>query len=480
MNRSLRWYDLITINVYWFALTTRAQTISPLIVPLLVQQFVEEAVKGSAVGQIRLWALMTAVLVQALMGILSDRSTARLGRRRPYILIGTFGEVVVFILIGFSAGLSGENGYWALFVLYILSMLFSNTAQAATVGLIPDLAPGTMRGRFSGVKALFELPLPLIFVSVVIGRLVSSGEIWAALIAVMAVLIICAAIAMFIPEQKQEKPPFKLDWTPFVRLVIMTAVFTGIILGLGAIVQWFMRQPLNLTPWIHPLLTAVVGVTAMTIAVGVGVIASLRIGVGEDIRKLPDFKWWVVNRLAFLAGTTNVATFLIYFLQGRFIHFQGQKAAAPAALIALIVGVSVLITALPSGWLADRYGKKILIASAGLLAVLGMIIILLIPNMTTTYLGSSIFGIGMGLFYSANWALGTEIVPPEQAGRFLGLSNLAGAGAGAIGAYIGGPIADGIGYTYVMGIYTILFLVSIAAISRVKENHQPVKNLSLS
>jgi hypothetical protein len=29
-----------------------------------------------------------------------------------------------------------------------------------------------------------------------------------------------------------------------------------------------------------------------------------------------------------------------------------------------------------------------------------------------------------------------------EAGRFLGISNLAGAGAGAIGTYIGGPIAD--------------------------------------
>ena len=81
---------------------------------------------------------------------------------------------------------------------------------------------------------------------------------------------------------------------------------------------------------------------------------------------------------------------------------------------------------------------------------------------------------------TANWALGTEIVPQEQAGRFLGLSNLAGAGAGAIGAYIGGPIADRMGYSIIMVIYTFLFMVSIAAILRVKENHQPSLKKSLS
>jgi MFS family permease len=58
-------------------------------------------------------------------------------------------------------------------------------------------------------------------------------------------------------------------------------------------------------------------------------------------------------------------------------------------------------------------------------------------------LGGGILGAGVGLFYSANWALGTQLIPPGKAGAMLGLSNLAGAGAGAVGAYLGGPIADG-------------------------------------
>ena len=37
---------------------------------------------------------------------------------------------------------------------------------------------------------------------------------------------------------------------------------------------------------------------------------------------------------------------------------------------------------------------------------------------------------------------------------------LAGAGAGAIGAYIGGPIADSFGYVFLFAIYGVLFLLS--------------------
>jgi len=475
MSRALRWYDKITINIYWFALNARSQTLSPLVIPLLVQQFVGEELKGSALGNIRLWALMTAVLVQALMGILSDRSTFRLGRRRPFILIGTLGEIIVFALIGFAASMEGLTGYAVLFGLYILSAIASNTAHAATQGLIPDLVPDSQRGRYSGIKALLELPLPLVLVSLVIGKLVSAGNLWAALITLMVVMVICAALAMLVPEQEQEKVPFALDWSPFLRLLVMTAVFTLLIIGMGTFVRWFMQLPLDLPLGLWHAAAAFVGILAMTVAIGAGVLASLRIGVGKDIQYLPSFKWWVVNRLAFLTASTNIATFLLFFLQERFSEFQGERAAGPAAIIAMFVGVFILLTAVPSGWLADRFGKKPLIVIAGLLGAGGITLIVLVSSMTAIYIGGSIVGAGIGLFYSANWALGTEIVPREQAGRFLGLSNLAGAGAGAIGAYIGGPIADALGYTLIIGIYGFLFLISILALLGVQEKRpEPV------
>jgi hypothetical protein len=48
MEKKIRWYDYITINIYYFALTARSQTLTPLILPLLVQQFIGEASKGTA------------------------------------------------------------------------------------------------------------------------------------------------------------------------------------------------------------------------------------------------------------------------------------------------------------------------------------------------------------------------------------------------------------------------------------------------
>lgn len=472
MDRPMRWHNYLTINMNWFALTVRSQVLTPLIIPLLVQQFVGEEMKGTYVGVIRLWALMVAVLVQALMGLLSDRSKARLGRRRPFILVGALGESVVLILIGFVAGLDGMTGFWALFAVYIFSMIFSNTSHSATQGLIPDLVPDEKKGVSSGVKALFELPLPLIFVSFVIGKLVSAGNLWGALIAVIVVLLISMAISMFAPEKRFEGEVSPFDWTALLRLLLMTAFFTGIILGCGALVQLVFPLAAGMAATGQMLLVGGAGLLGMSLALVVGVLVSTRISLGQEAVANRSFVWWIVSRLAFMVSATNLAGFMVFFLQERFPDLQGAEAAGPAANLVLFVGVGILLTSLPAGFLADRFGKKLLISVAALLGALGTAIVLLGTSFTLMYVGGAVVGTGMGLFYASSWALGATLAPAGKAGQFLGLSNLAGAGAGAIGAYIGGPIADQVSYVLLMSIYAAIFLVAALTLIPIVEERK--------
>lgn len=477
MTRALRWYDYITVNIYFLGLTTLSQTLG-LVFPLLVQQFVGGTSQGTFFGNLRLWTLMVAVLVQAGTGIISDHSTLRWGRRRPFIFAGTVLDMVFLVAIGFAFGLEGMRGYWFLLAMAILLQVSSNTAQSAQQGLIPDLVPDERRGRFSGVKALLEIPLPLLIVSFTIARLIGAGNMWAGILLTMGILIFVMLITMLVPEVPLEQSPEKMDWSPFIRLVLMTALFTIIILGSGQLVRFTGRVLSTLdSPVMLFLMMGFIGLLAMVTAVGVGVWASVRLSLGGAARQNPSFSWWVVNRLAYLVGTTNLSTFAIFFLQAR-LGFVQETAAQPASILMLIVGVFILLTALPSGWLADRFGHKRLVAFSGLTAALGTLIAILVPNLNIIYAGGSLIGIATGVFYTANWALGTELVPVKEAGRYLGIANLAGAGAGAVGAYIGGPIADffalnvpeaaGMGYVLLFGIYGILFLLSVAALSKVR------------
>jgi MFS family permease len=421
---------------------------------------------------------MVALLAQAMMGMLSDRSTSRFGRRRPFILVGTLVTAGLTVLIGFTAAMEGMTGFWILFAIGLLQPIASNASQAAEQGIIPDLVPDDKRGLFSGVKALFEIPLPLILVAFTVGKLVSQGQFWAGLLFAIGVLILVMLLTMFVPEKPLEEAPPAMDWSPLLRLVGMTIVFTLIIIGSGQVVRWVSSLISSVTSSAAIfIIMGLVGLFGMLVAVALGVWLSVHISLGESAQKNPSFTWWVINRLAFLVGAVNLSTFAIYFLQARLGYIK-EAAASPASRLILFVGVFILLSTLPAGWLTDRFGEKRMVAIAGLTAVLGTILALSLPNLGVIYVGGCIIGIGAGLFYTSNWALGTLLVPKEEAGRYLGISNLAGAGAGAVGAYIGGPIADfvtgqvpqipGFGYVLLFSIYGLLFLFSVLALTQVK------------
>lgn len=475
MKRTLRWHDYVTVNIYWLGLTTISQS-NGLIIPLLVQKFVGPEQQGAAFGSLRLYTLMVALLVQALMGMLSDRSTLRWGRRRPFILVGTLLNMACMIAIGASPG------YWLLFGAVVLSQIASNIAHGAQQGLIPDLVPEDRRGRFSGVKSIMEL-LPVIIVAFTVGKLVAAGQMWGGILVAVGILFLSMAITMFAHEEPLRASPGELDWKPLGRLVAMTLVFMVLILGLGEIVKQASKL-LGTVTSVPTLLIVMggMGLLAMSTAVVVGVWFSVRISIGgKEARRHPSFAWWVINRLAFLVGATNLSGFAVYFLQAR-LGLEGEAAAGPASQLMMVVGILILLCALPSGWLADRIGRKRLVAFSGLGAALGTLVLVLAPNMTTIYVGGCIIGAATGMFFTTNWALGTDVVPQEEAGRYLGISNLAGAGAGAVGSYIGGPIADyftvrvaqtpGLGYLLVFAIYAALFLLSTIVLLWVQETWQ--------
>jgi MFS family permease len=132
-------------------------------------------------------------------------------------------------------------------------------------------------------------------------------------------------------------------------------------------------------------------------------------------------------------------------------------------------------SAIFGGALADKLGRKRLIELAGLIAAAGTLILLFSRSIPLVMVSGCVIGLGAGLFMAVNWALGTDLAPKKDAGRYLGISNLAGAGAGIVGAGIGGPLADffnqlqpGLGYIIIFAIYGGLFLVSSLVMNRIR------------
>ena len=479
--KRLKWYDHISVNLFWLGLNIRNNSVSSVLMPYMVAILAAPEIRNTALGGMRTAGLLIAMLVQPAMGILSDRSTSRFGRRRPFIFVGVLLDLVCLALI------AAAGDYWFLLVAILLFQFTSNISHAAVQGLIPDLVPEDQRGLTSGVKSFMEL-LPLILVALGIARLVSDGQFVLAVIVTGAGLLIVMLLTMLLVKEKplEHKPDLPLG-PPMLRVLGMLAgigvgalaglVGGGIIGGLGGLVAWALsNQQTALAVGV-----GLGGTVAMIVAVVVGVWAGAYATIGREVRQHGSFTWWVVNRLLFFTAITSLQSFAPFFFMVAFKIDAAAAAGVNGNLLA-VVGVCTLLTAVPSGWLSDRFGYRRLLSASGIVAGLGAFLLLgaiWVPNMALIYAAGCILGLATGLFVSSNWALGTRLAPPAEAGRFLGISNLAGAGAGMVGTGIGGPMADylekilpGLGYFVLFAGYGVLFVLSTVSIFMIKKENR--------
>ena len=108
-----------------------------------------------------------------------------------------------------------------------------------------------------------------------------------------------------------------------------------------------------------------------------------------------------------------------------------------------IIGLALTALVFPAGLLSDRLGRKPLNLLAGALAALGIFLLIFVHSVTSLLVFGGIIGMATGIFVSVNWALATDLIPREEAGKYLGLSNLATAGSGAA-SRLAGPLIDGL------------------------------------
>ena len=484
MNRPLRWKDHILINIYWLGLNVASGTITPVLLPYLVALFVPPEQKNTYLGLVRVIGLAVAMLVQPMAGMFSDRSTLRWGRRRPYIFAGTVLDLVFLVIVGASPLFIGSalDGFFlptlgittALFVLIVgivLLQISSNIAHGALQGLIPDLVPEDQRGRSSGVKAVMEL-LP-VFLVIVIGPLVDRGQIWLVVGFVgLALTATMLATVLGVREEPLREKPQEPVGERVWRLVALTAIFVLVTRGALWLVSAAGAATSGAALGSRVAVGVLVGMVAMAGSIFLGVYFGAWVGIGREAPRQTSFIWWVVNRLMFLAAVGSVQGFAQYFLRD-VLHIP--NAATMTTILLAVVAVFLLPAALYGGYLADRVGRRRLVALSGLVAGAGTVLLLFSPNIPMVLVSGCIIGLGTGLFYASNWALGTDLAPSAEAGRYLGISNLAGAGAGIVGAGIGGPMADffnalqpGLGYLVIFAVYAALFFLSVLALTRVR------------
>jgi MFS family permease len=103
--------------------------------------------------------------------------------------------------------------------------------------------------------------------------------------------------------------------------------------------------------------------------------------------------------------------------------------------------LTLILLVLVGGWLTDKYGAKRILVIGTFISAGGMLLMLLATDMRGLIVFGTILGAGIGLFLTSNWALANRLAPQQEAGKYLGLTNLATAGAAAL-SRLEGPALD--------------------------------------
>lgn len=415
--------SLIGMTIFAFAFGVSINILEPAVLGHKVLQFAPQW-KNSALGAATFAGLVVAVLVQPIIGQISDRTRSRFGPRAPFLIIGTFFVILAHFTIAAAPGLM-------IVVVGLLSLqLASNTVQGPWQALIPDHVPMAQRGLAAGLKATFDI-LGFIAGRQLGGDLVAEGNITGA----ASVAAITFAMALLV--------------------TIMT-----------------LRRPAD----DHISVDAADQPAAWWEA------------FRFEWRNHPDYGLWFLNRLLFWGAITAVNTFLLFFL----IDVHGLTEPTAQRLVArlgVVLGVGVLAFALPSGWIADRFGRRWLIAAACMLSGAGIMVLLILHTPVGVTAGAGFLGIGTGVFLSGSWAMVTDLAPAAEAARYLGLANIASAGASGLARVLGGVLIDPInrittgtiaGYATVFALAALAMLVAAYIILRIEPRRSLLLNQSSS
>ncbi len=146
------------------------------------------------------------LLANPIAGALSDRTTGRWGRRRPWLIGSVILSVALLVLLAYAPNLAMLILGWTLYQILVNSVL------AALLAIIPDQVPGRQRALVSSFTGL-SIPLGLVLGSILVTRVLGSRVLPSYYTIGAIFLVIILLLALVIPDKRLEKevmPPLNL------------------------------------------------------------------------------------------------------------------------------------------------------------------------------------------------------------------------------------------------------------------------------
>ncbi|MFI9380455.1 MFS transporter [Kutzneria sp. NPDC052558] len=188
----------------------------------------------SAFGVVTGFGALCALVSSPIAGRISDRTRARLGRRRTWMLTGSL--VLALVMVAMTVATT----VWQVVLLWCLAQAAGNFQYAANNAIVADQVPPDRRGGVSGLVGLATAAGPILGVGLANAAPASGPAQWL-IVAAAALTATLAAVLLFRdPPDTSPKPPLDLralagafwfdprrhpafGWAWLVRFLIMCA-----------------------------------------------------------------------------------------------------------------------------------------------------------------------------------------------------------------------------------------------------------------
>ena len=414
------------LSFYWFATNAHWAAIMIVLMPSQVKSAVGGDVKGSMLGLALGAGAFMSIIVAPAIGAFSDRIKLPGGRRKPWMVIGTVGNVIgLFGLAYFIQPGNPESlGTWTIAFLWV--EFFNNLATAPYSALIPDMVPPEQRGSASGWMGL--MTVLGMFVGGLTGFFISGMGIVGVYYLMMGIMLLGLVVTLVGVQEPKNVQTRSFSWREF---------------------------------W-HGL---------------------------YDPFKYANFTWVFLTRLLVTMGVYTIQEFLQYYMgdvvgSPYILAGFGEVAKTPEEAVsfflpALLLGAILL--SLVAGVLSDRYGRKLMVYVSGALQGIVALVLIFTHNFTLTVLMGVVFGLGYGAYQSVDWALASDVLPSmDDFAKDMGVWHIALVLPQVIATPFAGFLLDNfqrvgraqnlpnLGYTVIFSIAVIFFALGTFFVKQIK------------
>lgn len=329
----------------------------------LKAEAIDPAGKAFLLSQVAFFGALVASVANLLAGAISDRTTSRFGRRRPWMVVGALGASGAYLLI-----MSARTPL-ALIGGIVLFQLTFNLMFSALVAVMPDRVPDSQKGRVAAFLSLGN-PIGTMAGAVLIGGLLVAETTRYVAIA-LVLLLTLAPFALKLddtPLARGARPPFKL----------------------GQFIADLWVDPRQHPDFAFAWLGRFMVLVALSLVQG--------------------------YMLYFLQDAVGYSRL-----------FPGHRAEEGLAILTTVSTISNVTFALLGGILSDRLKRRKLFACGAAVTISVAVLIFSFTPSWPIMLGAYLLlGCGAGCFYAVDIALVTQVLPSQRnAGKDLGILNLA-------------------------------------------------------